>query len=326
MLKIAVIGAGVAGTTAAQRLKQGGHQLVLFDKGRKPGGRCSTRPMDRGGYDHGAQFFTARDPRFLSVVQDLARNQWVTHWECRSGLLAKRTFQYLRPEVPRWVGTPGMSSLVMGLQAGLQVHYSAPVEFLRGTAGEWYVHAREREWGPFDKILLTAPAPQSADLLRPLSPQLATTLQSISYEPCLAAMVQLKMPAGLEFDAAAVEDVGDGLGFVTRNNSKPHRAPLPEQWVLHSSVDWARQHLEEEPLQSATQLWQAFCRRCQLDPELADHLQGHRWRYARVSKSLGKSHLYESDTGLAWAGDGALGPRLESAFLSGLEAAIAIDG
>jgi len=324
MSRVAVIGAGVAGSTAAQRMQQKGHQVMLFDKGRKPGGRCSTRSMPRGGYDHGAQFFTARDARFLAVVQDLARNQWVTHWECRSGLLGKRSFHFVRPEVPRWVGTPGMSSLVMGLQSGLDVHFSVRIDFLRGRPGEWHIHSEEAEWGPFEKLLLTAPAPQSADLLRPVAPQMAAELQQVQYDPCLAALVQLKTPANLAFDAAALEDMGDGLGFVTRNNSKPHRAPLPEQWVLHSSVEFARHHLEEDPEQVAPLLWQSFCLRSGADPELLDHIQGHRWRYARVRQSLGRSHLFDASSNLGWAGDGALSPRLESAFLSGLEAAEAL--
>lgn len=321
MSTIAVIGAGVAGCTAAQRLQQQGHQVVLFDKKLETGGRCCTLVMERGGFDHGAQFFTARDPRFQSVLADLARNQWVTHWECRSGMLGKRSFHYLRPDVPRWVGTPTMSSLVQGLQSGLEVYRSTPIEFIQGEPGNWLLQSEEREWGPFQKLLLTAPAPESADLLRSHSPNLADQLKQVVYEPCLAALVQLRLPAELEFDAAAVEDLGDGLGFVTRNNSKPHRAPLPEQWVLHSSVSWAREHLNEDPEASAAHLWQAFCSRTGADPDRLQQLQGWRWRYARVARSLDRPYLLEPDKGLAWAGDGALGPRVECAFLSGLEVA-----
>jgi len=163
-------------------------------------------------------------------------------------------------------------------------------------------------------------------LLAAFAPELTAQLGNVTYEPCLAALAQLKNPAGLSFDAAAVEGAEDGLGFVTRNNSKPHRAPFPEQWVIHSSVAWARAHLEEAPDQSAQQLWSAFCRRTGTSEQLLDSLKGHRWRYARVSQSLGRSHLWEASLGLGWAGDGAISPRLESAFVSGLEAAEELTG
>ena len=41
----AIIGAGIAGLACAQKLKQAGRSVKLFDKGRGPGGRMSTRRM-----------------------------------------------------------------------------------------------------------------------------------------------------------------------------------------------------------------------------------------------------------------------------------------
>jgi len=64
----AVIGAGFAGVSCALALQSAGESVRLFDKGRGPGGRSSTRRTDHGRFDHGAPFFAASDPRFLEVV------------------------------------------------------------------------------------------------------------------------------------------------------------------------------------------------------------------------------------------------------------------
>lgn len=322
---IAIIGAGVAGSAAARVLTGSGQPVALFDKGRGPGGRAACR---RGLFDHGAQFFTARDPRFQKVVQQLAQQQWVAPWECRSGVLGAQGFHPLRPEVARWVGTPGMSQLVEGLQSGLKVHFEHTVTGLERESQAWYLQLGERRVGPFQALLLTAPAPQAQSLLRPVAPPLADSLGAVEYDPCLAAMVELKSPAGLDFDAATVAEdgAGAGLGFVTRNTSKPHRQTQPERWILHSSVAFAREHLEAPPEQWAPTLWQQFCERTGLSAELAQEFKGHRWRYARVSKTLGQPYLWDPELQLGWAGDGALGPRLEAAFLSGLQLAEALAG
>ena len=321
MSLMAVVGAGVAGSAAAQCLKNSGRSVVLFDKGRGPGGRASCR---RGLFDHGAQFFSARDSRFHKVVQQLAQQHWVAPWECRSGVLGVQGFHPLRPEVARWVGTPGMSQLVEGLQSGLTVHFEHTVTGLERESESWYLQLGERRVGPFQSVVLTAPAPQSQALLTLVAPALAEALAAIDYDPCLAAMVELTAPAGLDFDAATVSEGSDGLGFVTRNSSKPHRQPDPERWILHSSVAFAREHLEAPPEQWAPTLWQQFCQRSGLSAELAGDIRGHRWRYARVCKTLGQPYLWDPNLQLGWAGDGALGPRLESAFLSGLELAEAL--
>lgn len=324
-MKLAILGAGVAATAAARVWRARGHQVVLLDKGRGAGGRCATRRTEATAFDHGAQYFTARDPRFAEEVRQLARQGWVSNWECRSGVLGDGGFHDVRPAVARWVGTPGMSSLVKGLQEGLEVHFEQKVERLEYLDGGWNLHTAEQSWGPFEGVVLTAPAPQAAALLQPHSPALAQALEQVDYEPCLAALVELTAPSGLEFDAATVKDNGDGLGFVGRNSSKPRRTPRPECWILHSSVAWAQAHLEDPLHQAASQLWQAFCQRTGLKAPELGQLSAHRWRYARVSRPLGQPYLWDAGLKLGWAGDGAIGPRLECAYLSGRDLAEGVD-
>ena len=62
-MRVAIVGAGLAGLACADQLVAGGHQVSLFDKGRGPGGRMSTRRMEDGwAFDHGAPWFAAHDP------------------------------------------------------------------------------------------------------------------------------------------------------------------------------------------------------------------------------------------------------------------------
>ena len=58
----AVIGAGLAGIACAQRLAGAGWQLRVFESQRAPGGRIATRRFEAASFDHGAQYFTAREP------------------------------------------------------------------------------------------------------------------------------------------------------------------------------------------------------------------------------------------------------------------------
>ena len=46
--KVAVIGAGLSGLTAAYELCRNGYQVVVFEAKDKPGGRCQTVHMDNG--------------------------------------------------------------------------------------------------------------------------------------------------------------------------------------------------------------------------------------------------------------------------------------
>ena len=66
---VLVIGAGIAGLTAAAELQRGGRRVLLLDKGRGVGGRLASRRIDGATFDHGAQFITTRDPRFGAVLE-----------------------------------------------------------------------------------------------------------------------------------------------------------------------------------------------------------------------------------------------------------------
>ena len=46
-MKIAIIGAGIAGLACGEALNEKGHEVAIFDRGRNPGGRMSTKMLPR---------------------------------------------------------------------------------------------------------------------------------------------------------------------------------------------------------------------------------------------------------------------------------------
>lgn len=78
---IAIIGTGIAGLSAARALQDAGHAVQLFDKSRGSGGRMSSKRSDAGALDMGAQYFTARDRRFVNEVQRWQSNGWAEQWK-----------------------------------------------------------------------------------------------------------------------------------------------------------------------------------------------------------------------------------------------------
>ena len=70
---ILIIGAGLAGLSAASKLSKLDVEVTIVDKGRGVGGRLAGRRIGDASFDHGAQFMTTRDPRFVAQVQ-----QWLS--------------------------------------------------------------------------------------------------------------------------------------------------------------------------------------------------------------------------------------------------------
>jgi len=55
-----------------------------------------------------------------------------------------------------------------------------------------------------------------------------------------------------------------------------------------------------------------------------DHAEVHRWLYAKTAQPLGQSFLWSKAQGIGLCGDWCLGHRVEDAFVSGLELALAV--
>jgi len=77
-MKIAVLGAGVSGLTAARLLSDMGHQVVVFEKNKTPGGLARTRFKNGYLYDpHGGHIFNSKYPEVVEwVFSILPQENW----------------------------------------------------------------------------------------------------------------------------------------------------------------------------------------------------------------------------------------------------------
>jgi len=323
-MKIAIIGAGLAGLACARALAASGHQVRLFDKGRAAGGRLATRRLEHDGqtirFDHGAQYLRVRHAGFGRLLAEQGCQPWPPSEDGEDG--------------PRLVPVPAMSALPRALAQGLDLTTGVHVAALRRQDEGWmlgHVPAAvvkgpiappllqntglEPVWeGPFDAVALTAPAPQSAALLAVPAPDLAEALEVVEYAPCWSWMAAFAEP--LPLPDTLRPDLGP-IGWAARNTSKPGREG-PEAWVVQTAPQWSREHLESSPEQVSAAL-RAVLRAPEPLVQAA-----HRWRYSLVERALGRPCLWDAGLKLGVAGDFCLAGRAESAFLSGEALAQAI--
>jgi renalase len=182
---IAIIGAGMAGITAARTLIQAGHRVTVLEKSRGAGGRMSTRQTEFGSFDHGAQYFTVRDARFRAMMQwvlaqapDIAR-PWAAN-AVRVLDSQGRTLEAALPNrEPHWVAQPGMNALVTHMASPLvaskQIVFGQQVRLIERTPSGQYSlvchqpnneQAKPTRMGRFDAVLLTIPSVQAYTLLQ----------------------------------------------------------------------------------------------------------------------------------------------------------------
>ena len=318
-LQVAVIGAGLSGLACARSLSDAGSRVRVLDKARGAGGRMSTRRRGDLRFDHGAQYFTVRSPRFRRSVEQWQVDGLVARWPGTLAVVQNGQIELKNDSIERWVGVPGMSAICGHLANGLDVAYGHRIVHLEHRDNRWRLETVDgAEVGRFDAVVISAPAPQTAALLAAPAPELAARAAEVDMAPCWAVMASYPHDLELGFDGAFVDD--SPLGWIARNRSKPERPP-GETWVLHASPEWSREHLELDQEIAAHRLVDAFCEAVGRDLPPPDFLTAHRWRFAQPVNPLAEPCLVDPGRALAACGDWAGGPRVEGAFLSGCAAA-----
>ncbi|MEO8938653.1 MAG: FAD-dependent oxidoreductase [Burkholderiaceae bacterium] len=331
-MHIAVIGAGVAGLACARRLLEGDHTVTVFERDDRPGGRVATMRTEIGGFDHGAQYVTARHPEFERQVDAWSRAGAVAPWpvlvhslEAVSGHAAVREPSTGR--TLRWVGVPGMSAITTLMAEGIDIRYGAwivSVDAVSGQTPRWSLQRREQGGderaiteGIFDTVVVALPAESAAVLLEPVSALLQQTTQA-HVEPCWALMIGFAEPIAADLqrvgDAAFVN--GGRLAWIARESSKPERRP-GERWTLHAQSAWSVEHLDDDPEDVKTKMLKAFHEATGTN-EQPIYAMVHRWRHALARRSLASDFLWDAGRRVGVCGDWCRGYRVEDAWLSGV--------
>lgn len=301
--RVAIVGAGVAGLSCAEALVSAGVGVALFDKGRRPGGRLSTRRIEVGGqtfsFDHGAQYFTARDEAFLAKTLE---------WE-RAGLAAR----WPAAGDDAWVGTPGMDAPALAMAKAQDVARESRIEAIEREGDGWRLAGAPSGAPRFDAVVIAVPAEQVAPLLGPHRADFAQIAAATRAEPCWTAMAAFAEPIGASRSLVRREGA---IGWAVRDADKPGRAAA-ETWVVQASSGWSTQRLEEPKEAVAEALMGALSEELgrALPPPL--YLSAHRWRFARSGSAVGEGALWSAGDGIGVCGDWLVAPRVEGAWLSG---------
>ncbi len=326
---IAIIGAGLAGLSAALLLTQRGMAVALFDKGRGPGGRLSTRRADGWRFDHGGQYLTVRDAGLRRVMDGLVADGHAAPW---IGHIVRLTAEGgVEPHpVERFVGVPGMNGILQGLIARLpdaaRPRFNSRASTIMGAPGDWHLRMEDGVVeGPFAAVIIAVPSPQAVDLLSPVAPALAARAGEAVMAPCWALMLGFDQAVLPAWDAAFIAGAGGEdrpLSWIAHDGAKPGRAG-GASFVAHAAPDWSIRHLEDAADAVAAALLPAFRAATGIgsDPAL---ISAHRWRYALPTRPLTNGFLLDAMLGIGACGDWCLEARAEAAFVSGARLAAAM--
>ncbi|MFB6161714.1 MAG: NAD(P)/FAD-dependent oxidoreductase [Haloferacaceae archaeon] len=334
---LCVVGAGAAGLGAAYALRDANVDVTILEKSRGVGGRAATRRRNGCTYDHGANYLKDDDERVAALVESLDSTGLVDIPEPVWTFDATGAIREGDREGRKWTWEAGITQLGERLLARTDatVEHGTRVEAVDRDERGWRVAAADgTTHGPFDGLLLTPPAPQTASLLASTgwSSERAVMLREavggVTYRSVLSVVLHYEEALDRPWYALVDTSKEHPLGWVGREECKAGHVPGGESLlVVQMGHEWSRERFDD-PLEAVAS------EAARLVADLLDEDRLHdpawvddqRWRYALPERGAPADVLTAGrDDGLFFAGDWVADEgRVHAALRSGLETGEAI--
>ncbi len=319
-MRIAIVGAGVAGLAAGRELTKRGSEVVIFEKSSAIGGRCATRRIGPYTFDTGA---TSIAPRGRLIESMMLNELDQTDLVKIESPIYTHTGSRVSPgdsgknKIGRYAYRPGNNTLGKLLGAGLDIRFENLVARFQKSNGGYELNGEE-----FDGLILTPPAPQTEALLEASGER--RSLAQASYRPCLSVLLGFELPdPSLAYHALIEPEQRHPLTWISLESVKcPDRAPEGcSAIVAQLSPAYSRQHYESPDADivhdTADYLARIFGP-AWMKPAVSDV---KRWKYSLPESLALFESVNPSKSKLVIAGDALLGGRVEYAYETGIWAA-----
>ena len=289
----------MAGLSAARILTQKGHEVTVLDKGRGVGGRMSTRTIDNSKIDHGAQYFSVKNPEFQAFIAEMKMENVTAEWH-----LAQR-------DNVRYVGAKGMNTIPKKMASTLNVLVNEKVILIdnntvKTEAGNIY---------DYDNLLITIPIPQVIDLFQNSEIEFSINdkmvLEQVEYQPCIAIMAVLKQPTEILSGGIILEN--QPVAWIADNFQKGI-SEIPTA-TIHASAAYSAKRFDDNLQEVANDILVSINQH--INPENIVSFQTHRWKFSNATKRFEQPFYQIENTNIFLGGDGFGIGNVEGAFLSG---------
>ena len=319
-MRVGIVGAGMAGLSAARRLTRDGHEPVVFEVEERVGGRVATVRHGAYIFDPGATDLAPGVSNLrTTMLEELDTTDLVTIQKPIYTHISLRVApgDATKAKLPRYTYREGNHTLPLLLSEGLDVRLGTGIGVMK-RSGNRYEVAGET----FDALILTPPVPQSHALLASLGED--RPLNNTFYRSSLSVMLgYAKALPEVPYHALLDPEQRHPLVWLSVESVKsPGRAPDGHTaFVAQLGPQYSANHFASDESEIIARTVGHLVRLYGSEWTQPEVALVHRWRFAQPETYAMFDTVNQPHAKVVVASDGVLGARVEYAFEAGLRAA-----
>ncbi len=303
----------MTGLSLAYNLQE--HNITIFDKSWRPGGRVSTRKYDNYLFDHGAHYLSTNH----SVVQ---LNEVISKYNLGQVIEIDFATDYLKNKKTRKkiiIGQNGINSIPKSIFDNIKVKSyfnSKIIKISKNSNGLFSLFSEKKVFKDFDYVLICIPYYQSKELSKDLI-DFTQIVSEPSYDPIHTIMLCYKNNNNINIKAGL--NLHKDIGFFINQNIKFNELSH-DCWVLNMSSEYTKNNIDIDKSALEKYAQSIFEDTFDIKNEII-FIKSHRWLYAQTKLNYNtvskKNWINSKDNKIFLSGDWVLGKSLSDAWDAG---------
>ncbi len=337
MPSIAIIGAGCSGLATAHELLDAGYTVTIFEQNQQVGGRAVSREHQGFLYDYGAQYIKRGNSisvkmiteRFqLADLIDIAKPVWI--FDGNGHIQEGDPFLNA---APKWNYRSGLQALPVRMAEGLDIRLQTCIDhFKPGLTGWKFFDNRGKDLGEFDRVLISIPANEAAELVNKSEienrrkEEIHSALEKARYNPIISVMLGFRpVPRKRPYYALVNTDKAHAVSWLAWEHEKASERTPEGAGLLIAQM--APHYCHEHWLKPDAEIIKGVSSQVtSLLDEPLEHpyfTDVFRWKHALPTEMADAEQLnaLARPLGLAFCGDAFVGGRVHLALEHGVKVA-----
>jgi len=310
MIDFCILGAGISGSTIANLLKKK-YSVLVVDKAKGVGGRASNKKINKKiSFDHGLQYFTARNNLFKNYLNKLIKKRVLKEWH---GNHIDFTFDHPKNR-KKIIGVKGNNDLNKFLLKGINTELDNEITRIIFNGKNWKIIGKRRDYYA-KSLIVSFPYYQAIKLARKYLSKKISKL-NVKMEPNITLLLEQKSNKEVPFSSLRLNN--KIIAWIANENSKNRFSSSAIYWTIQSSIKFSKKIInvyKKDKIFYSNQMIKEFVKIFNIKNKLK-LIKIHGWKFSYSRFNTGVNCFWNQKFNIGVCGDWFIGPNAESAWLS----------